>query len=107
MKWIFYIVCFLLLGINSANETSVSSQLNNQSATFAATIQNSYVITPTVFVSEDLDSEGFSLGSALLSSNNSTTYFSEIQTGIVQYTPETYSYLLSAWLIDLPPPSLV
>ncbi|WP_321371962.1 hypothetical protein [uncultured Draconibacterium sp.] len=107
MKWIFYIVCFLLLGINSASEDTVSSQRISQSTIFATHIQQHYISTPTILISEDLDSDGFSLATALLPSNNLTTYFSELQTGVVQYTSATYSYLLSVWLIDLPPPFLV
>ena len=107
MRWIFYIVCFLLLGINSASENTVSSQLNDQSTIFTTRVQHNYISSPTVFISEDLDSDGFSFGSALLASNDLPAYFSELQTGDVQFKPATYSYLLSAWLIDLPPPFLV
>lgn len=107
MRWIFYIVCFLLLGINSASEDTGSSQPNNQSDIFVTRVQHHYISTPTVFISDDLDSDGFSLGSALFASNEIPTYFSELETGDVQVKPATYSYLLSAWLIALPPPSLV
>ncbi|MDX8340453.1 hypothetical protein SLH46_14720 [Draconibacterium sp. IB214405] len=107
MRWIFYIVCFLLLGINSASEATISSQQTTNTTVAAQPIEFYYSTSPVVFISEDLDSDGFTLGSGLLVSDTLASSFSEYENCTVQFKPATYSYLLSVWLIDLPPPSLV
>lgn len=107
MRWIFYIVCFLLLGINSANENVLPSQTTSCESFCAKQINQTIIISPDQFISEDLDTEYFAPGSGIVVSNELFAYFSKKGKDVNASFPAGYCFLLSAWLIDLPPPSLV
>ncbi|WP_319480043.1 hypothetical protein [uncultured Draconibacterium sp.] len=107
MRWIFYIVCFFLLGINSGGEDVLPSQPTSRECFCAKQINQTIIISPDQFISEDLDTEYFAPGSGIVVSNELPTYFSGKGNDVDASFPSGYSFLLSAWLIDLPPPSLV
>lgn len=107
MRWIFYIVCFLLLGINSAGKDVLPSLPTSRETSCAKQINQTIIISPDQFISEDLDTEYFAPGSGIIVSNELPSYFSEKGKAVDACPPDQYSFLLSAWLIDLPPPSLV
>ncbi|WP_297101418.1 hypothetical protein [uncultured Draconibacterium sp.] len=107
MRWIFYIVCFLLLGINSASDNVLPSQTTSRETFCARQINQNVIISPDQLISEDLDTEYFAPGSGIVVSNEPPSYFSEKGKDVDACSPAEYSFLLSAWLIDLPPPSLV
>ena len=107
MRWIFYIACFLLLGINSASAYKLPSQQISRETFCANHINQNYILSPDQLISEDLDTEYSALGSGIVVSNHLPAYFSEQETIADTYSPDQYSLLLSAWLIDLPPPSVI
>ena len=106
MRWIFYIVCFLLLGINSESKNKLPSQQVSCESLCTKQINHNIIIAPDQLISEDLDTEYFAPGSGIVVSNELHSYFSQKRKDIAGYSSAEYSFLLSAWLIDLPPPSL-
>ncbi|HYQ55922.1 MAG TPA: hypothetical protein VEP89_01160 [Draconibacterium sp.] len=107
MQWIFYIVCFLLFGINSRSGDDVPSQQLFHETYHATQIPHNYIISPVQFISEDQDTEIFVQGSGLLFTNYSPANFSDRENGTHHFSPDVSSIVLSAWLIDLPPPAFV